>query len=221
MNATTTATEFTIPQGFKVVDSGTEYSRDFDGDNWPTHDYVRVYNPNTGEEMVVTGERYTFHAQYAIDTDTREEWLRSARVRREWCGWMENLRADRIGYEKGDMVQVFKGRKIPLGVYKIDRLGIGNYGPYADLRDASGNVHRYIAVGNFRHTPEGLIAVRKKRVLDNCPQGQGETVWSLLFPKGEYDGDKLPILCDYIEDGLMGEDVPTEAGRFIREQFCK
>jgi hypothetical protein len=52
---------------------------------------------------------------------------------------------------RGDVVEVFKGRKCPLGVYRVVRVGDGQYGAYADLDPAGGGkAVRFVSLGNMR-----------------------------------------------------------------------
>lgn len=51
---------------------------------------------------------------------------------------------------RGKMVEVFKGRKVPIGTTgEVFWLGVGNYGERVGLKDAAGNVH-WTAKSNVR-----------------------------------------------------------------------
>lgn len=50
----------------------------------------------------------------------------------------------------GDVVEVYKGRKCPLGTYEVALIGENDYGHYVHLRDAAGVWHRYINPDNLR-----------------------------------------------------------------------
>jgi hypothetical protein len=51
--------------------------------------------------------------------------------------------------QHGREVKVFKGKKVPLGVYEVVNITEGNFGPQANLRDKAGNRYNYIALGNM------------------------------------------------------------------------
>lgn len=54
---------------------------------------------------------------------------------------------------QGEIVEVFKGRKVPKGRYEVVKHGEGQFGAYVDLRDDEGKSYRYVAVGNVKVVP--------------------------------------------------------------------
>lgn len=236
---TATATQVEIPAGFVVVKvewNGAQYcySMDFKPEYETFGHRVRVYNPFTCEVRTLDIPFAQWSEDFAeVDTAARDQWEAYTAERAEWLGWFGTISAvDHDIYpgqgggwecERGEVVEVFRGRKCPKGRFTVVDRGSGQYGPWAHLRSGSGEVVRYVSAENFRRPADVVKAARRAEVLKRCPEGHGETVWAFLFadsPTGEFNPDKLPILCDYIEDGRI-PGIPCEAGRWIRERFCR
>lgn len=231
---TATAQQIEIPAGFAVVDVTASVQHYHDGDSWYRGEVVQMFNPVTQAETVTHFGTDANRAELVamIDTAARDQWEAYTAEREEWVKWfrtvadVDNEIFEGVnGYrcERGDTVEVFRGRKCPRGVWEVTHVGHGQYGQFAHLRNERGDLVRFVSPENFRILPECLKAKRKAEVMKRCPEGHGETVWAFLFadsPTGEFSAEKLPFLCDYIEDGRLGE-VPSAAGKWIRERFCK
>lgn len=111
-------------------------------------DYTERYEVSTvtywdgGSEWTEEGQT---EEPVAIDTKT----LAAVAAYRAITKWFRDRSwANRPDYmvEVGDRVEVFKGRKVPKGIYTVVRKGKGNYGPYFDL---SGG-HRFVSADNCR-----------------------------------------------------------------------
>jgi hypothetical protein len=75
------------------------------------------------------------------------EWLRAGKAE------AYNIRREAANIRKGDEVEVFKGRKIPKGVYFVCYSGRNTFGDFLHLstnRLGQGDYHRYIAADNCR-----------------------------------------------------------------------
>lgn len=218
---TATATQLDIPAGFAVVQVETHYTTYHDGDNYATGETVTLFNPATGETLYRHfGPMELDRNAIRVDGTAGIRWAEVNRERREWCRWYQALGDVFEGLEVGGKAEVYRGRKVPKGEYTVKRVGSGRYGDYADLADAQGKLYSFVSLDNLRVPAAELVARRRTNVLENCPAGFGEVVWAMMFPNGEYDNDKLGILCDYIEDG-RADGIPSDAGRWIREAFYK
>ncbi len=90
---------------------------------------------------------------------------------------MYRVRPD-VYFDKGDTVEVFKGRKVPKGTYTVVDEGKGDYGPYVNLRSpGGGGVYRFVTPGNcrrvIRSTPldAHLKAIREAPGHDKLEKG--------------------------------------------------
>ncbi len=236
---TATMTQVEIPAGFAVVDverDGAQYcySMDFKPEYEAYGHAVTVYNSATGEAKVIGVPYAQWSEEFAeVDTAALDQWEAYTAEKKDWLGWFGTIievdhevfdgQGNGWECETGEAVDVYRGRKCPKGRYTIVDRGSGQYGPWAHLRNESGEVVRFVSAENFRRPPEVVKAARYAEVMKRCPEGHGGTVWAFLFadsPTGEFSAEKLPFLCDYIEDGRLGE-VPSAAGKLIRERFCK
>lgn len=83
--------------------------------------------------------------------------------------WFNALRTEKTNYDNrlkhaakikpGDRVQVFKGRKVPKGVYYVVKMGESRYGPYVNLSTQPGGFGDYftfVSKDNVRKLPEDV-----------------------------------------------------------------
>jgi hypothetical protein len=55
---------------------------------------------------------------------------------------------------RGVIVDVVRGRKVPKGRYEVADHRQGQYGPYVNLRDATGRYYTYVSVENVKVVPD-------------------------------------------------------------------
>ena len=93
----------------------------------------------------------------SLEVDASPETLAIAAQYQATVAWIQETYwkvrfADRL--EVGKQVEVFKGRKVPKGIYTLVSLNKGNYGPICTLRSANGQVYNYVSQDNVRvHNP--------------------------------------------------------------------
>jgi len=122
-------------------------------------------------EMPRSKSFYTDDNDYVFENDATPEMMERARrviqvvngLQSVIHGYRNEERQNRE-VRQGDTVEVYKGRKAPKGRYEIVAMGNGNYGPYYNLRDASGKWYSYISVDNCRK-----VDVAPANVEASCP----------------------------------------------------
>lgn len=87
------------------------------------------------------------------DVDVAEKYIKCEAWIHEITKRARDAKKEAEEIRQNDLVEVFKGRKVPKGLYICERLGESRYGHYAHLRDKeSGETYRYVNVGNIKST---------------------------------------------------------------------
>lgn len=97
----------------------------------------------------------------------------------------------------GRTVEVYKGRKAPLGTYEVVTIGDGQYGPYVHLRDQSGKWFSYISQSNVRVVIDWTTHYATKR---GMPFSNDERAIVAKMAVLGWDATGWAILADHIED---------------------
>jgi hypothetical protein len=172
--------EAAVPSDRAMIDSGRRLCVMF----WDT------------EFNIVRRDDYSHdNCRISVEVDASAEFQKLAEEYNLTVTWIrDTARTIRKAFEieKGREVEVFKGRKIPKGIYTVVELGNGNYGKYAHLRDSAGKVHRYISMDNIR------IAPSAEQVYGTLEYGGFFKGVCTIYADGDRIG--LAILADQLEE---------------------
>jgi hypothetical protein len=157
--------------------------------------------------------------QATTDEEVLEEYKEhSSNVRcvKRWMNDIDNVAHKAYDIGHGRTVEVFKGRKVPKGIYEVTKYGNGNYGFYVNLRDRDGKFYNFVSEDNVRVIPQESDI--KQALKNESPNSKlGEALWDFVFSKitnlkswAHYETELL-VMCDYIEDGNCGDDVAVLA----------
>jgi hypothetical protein len=128
---------------------------------------------------------------------------------------------DRSNVRPGVSVEVYKGRKVPKGVYEVAATGAGQYGPYLHLRDAAGVWHRYISADNVK--PVIDLSGVEKLVAKHLPAKYAPLVAGIMASARTFGTRNMSNIVEFDRHGwavladALEEDGHEWAG-FVREE---
>lgn len=113
-----------------------------------------------------------------------------------------DVASNALSVVKGSIVEVFKGRKVPKGNYKVEFLGAGQYGDFAHLLTLDGKKRfSFVSTENLKPVPDYVAAL-------NTTKRYTEYDWENKFlaaiaSSGFTDKTAWLVLADYIQDGNL------------------
>ncbi len=141
----------------------------------------------------VTDDASDEDKQHAERSDEAREWFnRNLRQAKERVRIAENM-------EQHDVVEVFKGRKVPKGEYIVEKFGSNSYGSYAHLKDReTGDLHKFINPANIRSTKVATFRSEQEAFFNAIAQPEGTA---------STDKSAVHVLCDWLtENGSTAGD---------------